>query len=93
MPGPCTLSVVFPLSGRRGVLVGHSLLPGVSGLTMRLKARRSRRANGGALTEDITKQYQTSSVEYLKAATNHPKDDEGNACESCGQCDSEGLIT
>jgi hypothetical protein len=47
------------------------------------KARLLRRDNGGALTEDITKQYQASSAEYLKAATSHPKDDERHACESC----------
>ena len=55
----------------------------VRGLCLLQKARRSRRANGGTLTEDITKQYQASSVEYLKAATYHPKDDERHACESC----------
>ena len=54
-------------------LRGHCLLN---------EAKRSRQANGGALTEDITRRYLDASVEYLKAAASFPKDDEYHACES-----------
>jgi hypothetical protein len=54
----------------------------VRGFCLLEKAERSRQANGGVLTQDITKKYLDASAEYLKAAVNYPKDDENHACES-----------
>jgi len=54
----------------------------IRGLCLLGEAERSRQANGGALTEDISKRYLDASVEYLKAAANYPKDDEYHTCKS-----------
>ena len=53
----------------------------VRGFCLLEEAKRSREANGGALTEDIIKKYLNASAEYLRAARNYPQDDEKHACK------------